>query len=81
MRGGGVRSLQRRYEREVVKLGLARPFTFRELVAAIERHRGRPLQVVERHLGTLPNTPCWSRTDGRRRVVGDQELDDESVGP
>jgi hypothetical protein len=65
----------------VAKLGLPRPFTFGELVVAIERRRGRPLKVVERHLGTLPNTPCWSRTDGRRRVVGDQELDDENVGP
>ena len=58
MRGGGVRSLQRRCEREVAKLGLPRPFTFGELVVAIERRRGRPMKVVERHLGTLPNMPC-----------------------
>ena len=42
----------------MTKLGLPRPFTFGELVVAIERRRGRPLKVVERHLGTLPNMPC-----------------------
>ena len=74
-----MRSLQRRCERvaEPVWRG---PFTFEELLGAIERRRGRPLKVVEGHLGTLPEHAVWSRTDGRRRMAG-QELDDENVGP
>lgn len=42
----------------MAELGLARPFTLEELVAATGRRRGRPVTVVEEHLGALDAMPC-----------------------
>lgn len=40
------------------KLGLSQPFTLAELVGAISKTRGRPLQVVYQDIGPGEKMPC-----------------------
>jgi hypothetical protein len=72
VRGGGIGPLQRRCERLLTELGLSRQFTLEELLGAISKSRGRPLQVVYHAFGAGENVPCgvWaSFRDGHDVVV------------
>ena len=72
MRGGGIGPLQRRCEELLGKLGLSRPFTLEALLGAMERQRGRPLEVVFHAFGAGEKVPCgvWaSFRDGDVVVV------------
>ena len=58
MRGGGIGPLQHRCEEILERLGLSHPFTLEELVGAISKSRGRPLQVVYQDIGPGEKMPC-----------------------